>query len=62
MQTKFKKWLMPILCGLPILGVILWMVAGKNPGNLLTFGLILACPLSHMFLMKHDDTKEKHKH
>lgn len=61
MQTKFKKWLLPLLCGLPIVGVILWMIAGKNTTNLLTLGLILACPLSHMFLMKHDGhDKDKH--
>ena len=63
MQTKFKKWLVPILCGLPIIGFILWMIAGKNPGNLLTLGLILACPLSHIFLMKHDGHgRDKHDH
>ncbi len=57
-----KKWLVPILCALPFVGVALWLIAGKNAGNLLTWGLILACPLSHVFLMKHGYNKEKHKH
>lgn len=55
-----KKWLIPMLCALPFLGVALWFLAGKNVGNLLTFGFILACPLSHMFLMDHGNKKEKH--
>ncbi|MEK7543507.1 MAG: DUF2933 domain-containing protein [Patescibacteria group bacterium] len=57
-----KKWLLPIVCALPLIGVALWFIAGKNVGNLLTFGLILACPLSHIFLMKHGNKKEKHIH
>lgn len=54
-----KKWLLPLLCALPFLGIALWFLAGKNVGNALFYGLILACPLSHIFLMKHDG---KHKH
>ena len=47
----------------PLIGFILWMIAGKNPGNLLTLGLILACPLSHIFLMKNDGHgRDKHDH
>ena len=57
-----KKFLVPLLCALPFVGIALWFFAGKNIGNFLTFGLILACPLSHMFLMGHGDKKEKHKH
>lgn len=49
-----KKFLIPLLCVLPFIGIAIWFVARKNAGNLLTWGLILACPLSHMFLMKHD--------
>lgn len=48
-----KKWLLPLLCGLPVIGVVLWFVAGKNVNNLLTLGIFLACPLSHLFLMRH---------
>ena len=53
-----KKWLIPILCALPFVGVVLWFLVGKNIGNLATIGLILACPLSHIFLMRGGD----HKH
>lgn len=50
-----KKWLVPALCALPFIGIALWVIAGKNLGNLATIGLFLACPLGHLFLMKHDD-------
>lgn len=61
-MVNMKKWLVPILCLLPFLGIGLWFLAGKNIGNALFYGLILACPLSHMFFMKHGDTKEEHRH
>ena len=57
-----KKYLVPLLCALPFVGIALWFIAGKNIGNLLTFGLILACPLSHVFLMGHGNNKDKHIH
>lgn len=50
-----KKWLMPALCALPFVGIAVWFLAGKNIGSLAALGLFLACPLGHMFLMKHDD-------
>ena len=55
-----KKKLLYLLCALPFVGVVLWFVAGKNLGTMATFALVLACPLSHVFLMKHDahDHKE----
>ena len=54
-----KKYLLPLLCALPILGVLLWFVADKNIGTLATFGLFLACPLSHLFLMKHENHEKQ---
>lgn len=64
MDNSMKKWLLPILCALPVVGVALWYIAGKNAGNLAVFGLVLACPLVHMFMMKHDhgNKKEYSKH
>ncbi|MBI3342923.1 DUF2933 domain-containing protein [Candidatus Gottesmanbacteria bacterium] len=56
-----KKWLIPMLCALPFVGIAIWFIAGKNAGNALVYGLILACPLSHVFLMRHNHEKE-HKH
>ena len=53
-----KKWTIPVLCALPFVGIALWFLAGKNLGNILTIGLILACPLSHIFLIDHG----KHNH
>ncbi len=49
-----KKWFIPLLCSLPIMGVLLWLIVGKSVANLATIGLLLACPLSHVFLMKHN--------
>ena len=52
-----KKW---ILCAVPILGVFLWYASGQNIATFAMLGLVLACPLGHMFLMKHDG-HGKHK-
>lgn len=49
-----KKWLVPVLCALPFVGVGLWFLAGKNLGSVATIGLILACPLLHLLFMRHD--------
>ena len=56
-----KKWILPILCALPVVGVVLWFIAGKNINNFLTLGFFLACPLSHIFLMKHHKGNDDHK-
>lgn len=47
---------MSLLCTLPFLGVLLWFLTGKNIQNLATIGLVLACPLSHLFLMNHGNS------
>lgn len=60
-----KKYLVPILCVFPIVIFLLWNFSGRNLGNFLSFGILLACPLSHFFLMRshgkngceHDDKK-----
>ena len=56
-----KKWLVPALCSLPFVGIAIWFLAGKNAGNAALIGLALACPLAHVFLMKHDGHGNKHK-
>lgn len=53
---------MSLFCALPFLGVLVWFLAGKNIGNMATIGLVLACPLSHLFFMnhgQHDHAKKK---
>lgn len=55
-----RSWFMIVLCALPFLGIALWFFMGKNIGNLATFGLILACPLSHIFLMNHTKGGDHH--
>lgn len=57
-----KKWLLPLVCLLPIAGVILWFIAGKNVGNFATIALVLACPLSHIFLMKGHKNEKGGEH
>lgn len=53
-----KKYLVPLLCLLPVVVFLLWNLSGSNLGSFLSFGIILACPLSHVFFMKHDGKKE----
>ena len=50
-----NKWLFPLVCVLPVIGVILWYISGKNFANVAMIGLVLACPLSHIFLMGHGE-------
>ena len=57
-----KKYLIPLLCALPFIGVALYFITGKNIGNIATIGLVLACPLSHLFLMKHEDHNDRKGH
>jgi hypothetical protein len=57
-----KKWIISALCVLPVAGVLLWFIAGKNIGNMATIGLFLACPLSHIFLMKHNNKEGGGEH
>ena len=51
---KKKKFLIPIIYGLAVIGVIL-AILGKF--NLLIWGIILLCPLIHLFGHNHSDTK-----
>lgn len=51
---KKKKFLIPIIFGLAVIGVIL-AILGKF--NLLIWGIILLCPLIHLFGHNHSDTK-----
>lgn len=45
-----KKWFLPLLCTLPVAGILLWFLAGQNLNNFALFTLFLACPLSHLLL------------
>ncbi len=48
------KWL--VICGLSILGGILaYFVFKISPGNIFFYGLLLLCPLIHVFMMKDMD-------
>lgn len=55
-----KKWLIPALCALPLVGIALWFFSGKNIGNFATIALFLACPLLHL-TMGHGGN-DHHKH
>lgn len=49
-----KNKILVLVCLLPIAGVLLWRFSGGSWGSFFTWSLVLACPLSHLFLMKHD--------
>lgn len=56
---KFEKKHI-LLCTIPIAGGAIYLAAGGNVNTLLTFGLIAACPLMHVFMMKdHNNPKKK---
>ena len=61
-KNKLHKILMILCCALPILliGVLyLTKVQGTPWGSILSFGLILLCPLSHFIIMPFKHGKEK---
>ncbi len=49
-----KGVLVSLLCILPASLLVAWIAAGKNLQNLALFALVLACPLSHAFFMRHE--------
>lgn len=55
-----KRNLTFILCALPFVGVALWFLGGRNIGNVLALGPVLACPLSHIVFMRHHHEKNNH--
>lgn len=61
-KNQPRKW--PYVCAIGIVGAIVGLVIFKiSPANLLFYGIMLACPLVHVFMMKdhgsHKDTKSE---
>lgn len=48
-----KSWLFVLVCLVPIVALAAVFVFGLSVSNTLLLLLILACPLSHFFLMGH---------
>ncbi len=51
MKMGKHSWLMMVGCAIPIVGIILLPLLGVKIGGVLPLLLILACPLSMMFMM-----------
>lgn len=52
---------LPYICGAGVIFAIVAVTIFKvPPGNLIFYGILLACPLAHVFMMKdHKDHKGK---
>ncbi len=53
-NMKKHSWLMKVCCILPIVLIGIMLVANSASGisgNILTYSLLLLCPLSHLVLM-----------
>jgi hypothetical protein len=52
MKMGKMSWTMMIGCGLMLVGVLLLPALGVKIGGVLPYLLVLACPLSHLLMMK----------
>lgn len=53
-NMKKHSWMMKLCCILPIVLISIMLAvnsANGTPGNILTFSLLLLCPLSHLVIM-----------
>lgn len=54
------KGFLPYLCAIPIIGIMVLWLAPNLGNNLPLLGLLLLCPLMHIFMMK--DHGHEHDH
>lgn len=59
-----KKYLLSILCLLPLGAALIYFLASKTNTNLASLGILLICPLTHILFMghQHKDGVSNHKH
>ncbi len=51
-MKKSHMWLMILCCLIPVLGLVAVYFFKVPVSNVLLYGLILFCPLSHLFMMQ----------
>ena len=68
-MKKSHLWLMLLCCLIPVIGLAAVYLFKVPVSNVIFYGMILLCPLSHIFMMKfmgHDhsqsDTHSEHQH
>ena len=63
-MKKSHMWLMLLCCLIPVVGILLVSVFKFPLNNVLFYGMILLCPLSHILMMRfmgHDHSSpEQH--
>ena len=62
-MKKSHMWLMILCCLVPVVGIVLVSFFKVPLNNVLFYGMILLCPLSHLLMMRfmgHDHSSEQH--
>lgn len=62
-MKKSHLWIMILCCLVPIVGLAAVYIFNIPLSNVLLYGLILLCPLSHLLMMKfmgHDHSAAEH--
>ena len=62
-MKKSHMWLMVLCCLIPVVGVVLVSFFKVPLNNVLFYGMVLLCPLSHLLMMRfmgHDHSSEQH--
>ena len=61
-MKKSHMWMMILCCLIPVAGVVAVSVFKVPLNNVLFYGMVLLCPLSHLLMMKfmgHDHSSQK---
>ena len=67
-MKKSHMWLMVLCCLIPVVGIMLVSFFKVPLNNVLFYGMILLCPISHLLMMRfmgHDHASEEnseHQH
>lgn len=61
-MKKSHMWIMILCCLIPIIGLAAVYLFKVPLSNVLFYGMVLLCPISHLLMMKymgHDHSREK---